>query len=104
AAFARSPGPGLLDLASTALAERSRLRQAFSARPSTSARPATCQVRDTDWKLLCFDGDTKEVVVDRSVYFIIDLPRLLGVLRRIIIGTRNRYRGSSSRRGSRRRS
>ena len=43
-----------------------------------------CVTNGWDWKFLRFDGDEKQVVVDRGIYFINELPPLLGVLRRIV--------------------
>jgi hypothetical protein len=43
-----------------------------------------CVTTGTDWKFLYFDRDAAEIVVDRSIYFLNDLPCLLGVFRGII--------------------
>jgi hypothetical protein len=43
-----------------------------------------CVTTGGDWKFLYFDGNEKRVVVDRNIYYITELPRLLGVFRRIV--------------------
>jgi hypothetical protein len=43
-----------------------------------------CVTTGSDWKFLCLDGGDKQVVVDRELYFIIEVPRLLGVFRRMV--------------------
>jgi hypothetical protein len=37
-----------------------------------------CVTNGWDWKLLCFDGDEKRVVVDRNIYSIFELPPVAG--------------------------
>jgi hypothetical protein len=48
------------------------------------ARLYGCVTTGTDWKFLYLDGGDKQVVVDREVYFINEVPRILGMLRRIV--------------------
>jgi len=43
-----------------------------------------CVTIGMEWKFLFFDGKDKQVVVDRDVYLINELSRLLGVFRRIV--------------------
>jgi hypothetical protein len=43
-----------------------------------------CVTIGMEWKFLFFDGKDKQVVVDRDVYLINELARLLGVFRRIV--------------------
>ena len=43
-----------------------------------------CVTIGTDWRFLSFDGSDKLVVVDRDIYLINELPRLLGVLCHIV--------------------
>jgi hypothetical protein len=38
----------------------------------------------TDWRFLRLDGVDKQVVVDRVLYVVTEVPRLLGVFRRIV--------------------
>jgi hypothetical protein len=48
------------------------------------ARLYGCVTIGTDWRFLSFEGETKQVVLDPSTYFINDLTRLLGVFRYIL--------------------
>jgi hypothetical protein len=43
-----------------------------------------CVTTGTDWKFLRLDGGDKQVVVDREIYLVIEVPRLLGVFRYIV--------------------
>jgi hypothetical protein len=43
-----------------------------------------CVTTGGDWKFLYFEGAEKKVVMDRDIYYITELPRLLGVFRRIV--------------------
>jgi hypothetical protein len=46
-----------------------------------------CVTTGTDWRFLSFDGDAKQVVLDRTTYLISQLPRLLGIFQYIIDGS-----------------
>jgi|SRR5580704_4940665 hypothetical protein len=48
------------------------------------ARLYGCVTTGRDWQFLCLDGRDKQVVVDREIYLINEVARLLGVLRRMV--------------------
>ena len=43
-----------------------------------------CVTTGTDWRFLRLDGVDKQIVVDRVLYLVTEVPRLLGVFRRIV--------------------